>query len=86
MPESWKKAAHFFDLPDFLTWKATGSLNRLLMHIFSFQPSSVSFYLEYVFFLLTGRRVRSSASGRTCLVLVVPQQKAGKKISLMASD
>lgn len=24
----WKEAAHFFDLPDFLSWKATGSLCR----------------------------------------------------------
>lgn len=24
----WDKAAHFFDLPDFLSWKATGSLTR----------------------------------------------------------
>uniref|UniRef100_A0A8C9W0Q3 FGGY carbohydrate kinase domain-containing protein n=1 Tax=Scleropages formosus TaxID=113540 RepID=A0A8C9W0Q3_SCLFO len=26
----WKQAAHFFDLPDFLSWKATGSLERSL--------------------------------------------------------
>nr|XP_015211262.1 PREDICTED: FGGY carbohydrate kinase domain-containing protein isoform X1 [Lepisosteus oculatus]XP_015211263.1 PREDICTED: FGGY carbohydrate kinase domain-containing protein isoform X1 [Lepisosteus oculatus] len=26
----WEKAAHFFDLPDFLSWKATGSLARSL--------------------------------------------------------
>ncbi|XP_048019534.1 FGGY carbohydrate kinase domain-containing protein isoform X1 [Megalobrama amblycephala] len=26
----WKEAAHFFDLPDFLSWKATGSLCRSL--------------------------------------------------------
>lgn len=26
----WNKAAHFFDLPDFLSWKATGSLLRSL--------------------------------------------------------
>ncbi|KAG7330572.1 hypothetical protein KOW79_006794 [Hemibagrus wyckioides] len=26
----WKEAAHFFDLPDFLSWKATGSLARSL--------------------------------------------------------
>ncbi|XP_062336839.1 FGGY carbohydrate kinase domain-containing protein isoform X2 [Osmerus eperlanus] len=26
----WKDAAHFFDLPDFLSWKATGSLTRSL--------------------------------------------------------
>ncbi|XP_060770179.1 FGGY carbohydrate kinase domain-containing protein isoform X6 [Neoarius graeffei] len=26
----WKEAAHFFDLPDFLSWKATGSLVRSL--------------------------------------------------------
>lgn len=24
----WNKAAHFFDLPDFLSWKATGCLTR----------------------------------------------------------
>jgi FGGY-family pentulose kinase len=30
LPDSWAKAAHFFDLPDFLTWKATGSLSRSL--------------------------------------------------------
>ncbi|KAM3865572.1 FGGY carbohydrate kinase domain-containing protein [Diretmus argenteus] len=26
----WKEATHFFDLPDFLSWKATGSLTRSL--------------------------------------------------------
>ncbi|KAM4728758.1 FGGY carbohydrate kinase domain-containing protein isoform 1-T2 [Anableps anableps] len=26
----WDKAAHFFDLPDFLSWKATGSITRSL--------------------------------------------------------
>ncbi|OWF34919.1 FGGY carbohydrate kinase domain-containing protein-like [Mizuhopecten yessoensis] len=26
----WSKASHLFDLPDFLTWKATGSLSRSL--------------------------------------------------------
>ena len=26
--ENWDKAGHFMDLPDFLTWKATGSLSR----------------------------------------------------------
>lgn len=26
----WDKAAHFFDLPDFLSWKATGSVTRSL--------------------------------------------------------
>ncbi|XP_015228469.1 PREDICTED: FGGY carbohydrate kinase domain-containing protein [Cyprinodon variegatus] len=26
----WDRAAHFFDLPDFLSWKATGSLTRSL--------------------------------------------------------
>ncbi|KAF8773195.1 FGGY carbohydrate kinase domain-containing [Argiope bruennichi] len=30
LPEQWKKAGYFFDLPDFLTWKATGSLERSL--------------------------------------------------------
>ena len=29
-PEAWAQAAHFFDLPDFLTWRATGSLARSL--------------------------------------------------------
>jgi FGGY-family pentulose kinase len=29
-PEAWARAAHFFDLPDFLTWRATGSLARSL--------------------------------------------------------
>ncbi|HXP98286.1 MAG TPA: FGGY-family carbohydrate kinase [Telmatospirillum sp.] len=30
MPSTWQRAAHFFDLPDFLTWKATGSTSRSL--------------------------------------------------------
>ncbi len=30
MPESWNRAAYFFDLPDFLTWKATGASVRSL--------------------------------------------------------
>ena len=30
LPKSWKRAAHFFDLPDFLTWRATGSTVRSL--------------------------------------------------------
>lgn len=30
MPESWARAAHAFDLPDFLTWRATGALSRSL--------------------------------------------------------
>lgn len=30
MPDSWAKAGHFFDLPDFLTWRATGALSRSL--------------------------------------------------------
>lgn len=30
LPDTWKKAGHFFDLPDFLTWRATGSLSRSL--------------------------------------------------------
>lgn len=29
-PESWRQAGHFFDLPDFLTFRATGSLSRSL--------------------------------------------------------
>jgi FGGY-family pentulose kinase len=30
MPETWARAALFFDLPDFLTWRATGSTTRSL--------------------------------------------------------
>lgn len=30
MAKTWHKAAHFFDLPDFLTWKATGCASRSL--------------------------------------------------------
>ncbi|XP_043224038.1 FGGY carbohydrate kinase domain-containing protein-like isoform X2 [Amphibalanus amphitrite] len=30
MPDTWHRAGMFFDLPDFLTWKATGSLTRSL--------------------------------------------------------
>ncbi|GAA0587969.1 FGGY-family carbohydrate kinase [Caenispirillum bisanense] len=30
LPQAWRRAAHFFDLPDFLTWRATGSLRRSL--------------------------------------------------------
>jgi FGGY-family pentulose kinase len=29
-PRAWSRAAHFFDLPDFLTWRATGSTARSL--------------------------------------------------------
>jgi len=28
LPESWERAAHFFDLADFLTWRASGSTER----------------------------------------------------------
>jgi L-ribulokinase len=28
LPESWSKSGYFFDLADFMTWKATGSLAR----------------------------------------------------------
>ncbi|MFT8716138.1 FGGY-family carbohydrate kinase [Gluconobacter potus] len=28
LPKIYEQAAHFFDLPDFLTWRATGSLSR----------------------------------------------------------
>ena len=28
MPDTWHRAGMFLDLPDFLTWKATGSLTR----------------------------------------------------------
>ena len=30
LPEAWKRAAHFFDLPDFLTFRATGDTGRSL--------------------------------------------------------
>ncbi|MDG1702303.1 MAG: FGGY-family carbohydrate kinase [Opitutae bacterium] len=30
LPESWKRAAHFFDLPDYLTFRATGCMVRSL--------------------------------------------------------
>ena len=30
LPQSWQRAALFFDLPDFLTWRATGSRSRSL--------------------------------------------------------
>lgn len=30
LPEKWSDYGYFFDLPDFLTWKATGSLSRSL--------------------------------------------------------
>lgn len=30
LPHKWKEFGYFFDLPDFLTWKATGSFNRSL--------------------------------------------------------
>jgi D-ribulokinase len=30
MPQAWARAAQFFDLPDFLTWRATGAVSRSL--------------------------------------------------------
>ncbi len=30
LPKSWERAAHFFDLPDFLTWRATQDTTRSL--------------------------------------------------------
>ncbi|XP_005094638.1 FGGY carbohydrate kinase domain-containing protein [Aplysia californica] len=30
LAQTWAEAAHFFDLPDFLTWRATNSLSRSL--------------------------------------------------------
>ena len=30
LPDAWKRAAHFFDLPDFLTYRATGETTRSL--------------------------------------------------------
>lgn len=33
LPDTWNKAQHFFDLPDYLTWKATGSLSRSLCSV-----------------------------------------------------
>lgn len=31
--DCWDRAGHFFDLPDFLTWKASGSLSRSLCSV-----------------------------------------------------
>lgn len=33
LPETWNKAKYLFDLPDFLTWKATGSDSRSLCSV-----------------------------------------------------
>ncbi|WP_316980293.1 FGGY-family carbohydrate kinase [Shumkonia mesophila] len=33
LPETWRRAARFFDLPDFLTWRATGADVRSLCSI-----------------------------------------------------
>lgn len=30
LPDTWRRAAHFFDLPDYLTWRATGVPRRSL--------------------------------------------------------
>lgn len=30
LPQKWEEFGYFFDLPDFLTWKATGSMSRSL--------------------------------------------------------
>ena len=30
LPQSWERAAQFFDLPDYLTWRATGADTRSL--------------------------------------------------------
>lgn len=30
LPETWRRTVHFFDLPDFLTWRATGDGTRSL--------------------------------------------------------
>lgn len=30
LPKTWERTAHFFDLPDFLTWRATGKTSRSL--------------------------------------------------------
>ncbi len=29
-PDTWRRTAHFFDLPDYLTWRATGAASRSL--------------------------------------------------------
>ena len=34
LPNSWSRAQLLFDLPDFLTWKATGSESRYLIIIY----------------------------------------------------
>ena len=30
LPDTWARTAHFFDLPDFLTWRASGQISRSL--------------------------------------------------------
>ena len=30
LPQAWKRTAHFFDLPDYLTYRATGDTTRSL--------------------------------------------------------
>ncbi|XP_052708342.1 FGGY carbohydrate kinase domain-containing protein-like isoform X2 [Crassostrea angulata] len=44
LPDTWNKAGHFFDLPDFLTWKATGDTSRSLCSLvckWSYQADSL---------------------------------------------
>lgn len=31
LKDTWNKAGYFFDLPDFLTWRATGNDSRLIL-------------------------------------------------------
>ncbi|HEX7390976.1 MAG TPA: FGGY family pentulose kinase, partial [Acidiphilium sp.] len=33
LPKTWRKAGYFFDLPDHLTWKATGATSRSLCSV-----------------------------------------------------
>lgn len=33
MKATWESAGYFFDLPDFLTWKATGADSRLVNYL-----------------------------------------------------
>ncbi|XP_072022045.1 LOW QUALITY PROTEIN: FGGY carbohydrate kinase domain-containing protein-like [Amphiura filiformis] len=43
MPNTWSKAGHFFDLADFMTWKATGATSRSLNTLvckWAYQPNS----------------------------------------------
>ena len=36
LPGAWKRARHFFDLPDYLTWRATGTCGSGTIHRLKF--------------------------------------------------